>query len=85
MIPVAEIFVPTIQGKGPNTGVNTLFVRFIGCDFHCEWCDSKFAWKKDENTKFYTDVDLAAELIDRYDKTHTKHISPFRGDQATSA
>ena len=74
MIPVAEIFGPTIQGEGPNTGVKTLFVRVMGCDFHCEWCDSKFAWKKYENSKFYTDVDLAAEFIDRCDKTHTKHV-----------
>lgn len=74
MIPIAEIFGPTIQGEGPNTGAKAIFVRVMGCDFHCEWCDSKFAWKKDENTKFYTDIDLVTELLDRCDKTHTKHI-----------
>ena len=36
MIPVAEIFGPTIQGEGPNTGIKTLFIRVMGCDFHCD-------------------------------------------------
>lgn len=74
MIPVAEIFGPTIQGEGPNTGLKTLFVRVVGCDFNCEWCDSKFAWKKDENTKYYTDIDLASDLLDKCRNTNTNHI-----------
>lgn len=74
MIPVAEIFGPTIQGEGPNTGLKTLFVRVVGCDFNCEWCDSKFAWKKDENTKFYTDIDLVSDLLNKCRDTNTSHI-----------
>ena len=53
MIPVAEIFGPTIQGEGPHVGMKTMFVRVVGCDFKCAWCDSKFAWKANENTKLY--------------------------------
>lgn len=37
-IPVAEIFGPTIQGEGPNSGCKCIFVRVVGCDFKCEWC-----------------------------------------------
>ena len=74
MIPVAEIFGPTIQGEGPNTGLKCIFVRVMGCDFKCEWCDSKFAWEKDENTKYYTDIDLASELINKCIATNTRHI-----------
>lgn len=50
MIKIAEIFGPTIQGEGPNTGVKTLFVRVAGCSFRCSWCfgiqPSKFAMPK---------------------------------------
>jgi len=40
---VAEIFGPTIQGEGPNTGSPCYFVRFGGCDYRCLWCDSMHA------------------------------------------
>lgn len=73
-IPVAEIFGPTIQGEGPNVGLKTLFVRVVGCDFNCEWCDSKFAWKVNKDTKFYEDYELAIELIKRCKETNTKHV-----------
>ena len=63
MIPVAEIFGPTIQGEGPHVGMKTMFVRVVGCDFKCAWCDSKFAWKADKNTKLYTSEQLTEELI----------------------
>ena len=41
--PVVEIFGPTIQGEGALAGKVTHFVRFGGCDFACEWCDSDHA------------------------------------------
>ncbi|WJP98272.1 7-carboxy-7-deazaguanine synthase QueE [Macrococcus bovicus] len=44
MIPVMEIFGPTIQGEGKVIGRKTMFVRTAGCDFRCSWCDSKFTW-----------------------------------------
>ncbi|ULG72499.1 7-carboxy-7-deazaguanine synthase QueE [Macrococcus brunensis] len=44
MIPVMEIFGPTIQGEGIVIGRKTMFVRTAGCDFRCSWCDSKFTW-----------------------------------------
>jgi len=40
---VAEIFGPTIQGEGRNVGMPCHFVRFGGCDFRCEWCDTPHA------------------------------------------
>ena len=75
MIPVAEIFGPTIQGEGPNTGLKSIFVRVAGCDFKCSWCDSKFAWKVDaKTTRFQNPLQLAAELDKRCRETHTSHI-----------
>ena len=63
MIPVAEIFGPTIQGEGPHVGMQTLFVRVAGCDFKCAWCDSKFAWKIDGSIKRYGIKELADILV----------------------
>lgn len=63
MIPVAEIFGPTIQGEGPHVGMQTLFVRVAGCDFKCAWCDSKFAWKIDGSVKRYGTKQLANILV----------------------
>ena len=75
MIPVAEIFGPTIQGEGPNTGLKSIFVRVAGCDFKCSWCDSKFAWEVDtKTTRFQNLLQLAAELDKRCRETHTSHI-----------
>jgi 7-carboxy-7-deazaguanine synthase len=42
-LPVVEIFGPTVQGEGPDTGRPAYFVRFGGCDFRCSWCDSMHA------------------------------------------
>ena len=70
MIPVAEIFGPTIQGEGPDVGLKTLFVRVVGCDFNCEWCDSKFAWTFSDSSVRYNETDLASILVDKCKSTH---------------
>lgn len=44
MIPVLEIFGPTVQGEGAVIGQKTMFVRTAGCDYRCLWCDSAFTW-----------------------------------------
>jgi 7-carboxy-7-deazaguanine synthase len=41
--PVAEIFGPTVQGEGIDQGVPCHFIRFGGCDFKCDWCDTPHA------------------------------------------
>jgi 7-carboxy-7-deazaguanine synthase len=43
ILPVVEIFGPTVQGEGPEMGRPAYFVRFGGCDFRCSWCDSMHA------------------------------------------
>lgn len=70
---VAEIFGPTIQGEGPNVGIKTLFVRVAGCDFKCDWCDSKFAWST-ENAMRFEPKGLAQNLLLKCWSTHTKHV-----------
>ena len=40
--PIEEIFA-SIQGEGPWTGQRHIFVRFIGCDMQCQYCDTPTA------------------------------------------
>lgn len=40
MFSMNEIFT-SIQGEGPQIGRKALFIRFIGCNLQCEFCDTK--------------------------------------------
>ena len=42
-ISISEVYGPVIQGEGAVIGKPTVFVRTGGCDYRCDWCDSKFA------------------------------------------
>lgn len=41
---ISEIFGPTIQGEGPDSGTLSTFVRLAGCNLRCVWCDSRYAY-----------------------------------------
>src|SRR4051794_30624946 len=41
--PVTEIFGPTIQGEGVDQGIPCYFIRFGGCDFRFDFCDTPHA------------------------------------------
>lgn len=41
---VNEIFGPTVQGEGPACGRVAGFVRLMGCNLTCTWCDTKQTW-----------------------------------------
>jgi organic radical activating enzyme len=43
-LPVSEVFGPTIQGEGPFAGQPAVFVRFMGCNLSCSWCDTPYTW-----------------------------------------
>jgi 7-carboxy-7-deazaguanine synthase len=63
--PVIEVFGPTIQGEGAMAGVFTHFVRFGGCDYRCQWCDSDHAVlpvKVRENAKRMTSQEIVDAL-----------------------
>jgi 7-carboxy-7-deazaguanine synthase len=64
--PVVEIFGPTIQGEGALAGRPTHFVRFGGCDFSCQWCDSSHAVLPTEVRKAekLTDSEIEKRVLD---------------------
>lgn len=61
MLPVAEIFGPTIQGEGIDIGQLTYFVRFAGCDNNCTWCDTPYA-KSSAHQKLMHPRDILEQL-----------------------
>ncbi|MBN1872584.1 MAG: 7-carboxy-7-deazaguanine synthase QueE [Candidatus Omnitrophica bacterium] len=37
---IAEVF-SSIQGEGPYLGIRQIFVRFVGCNMRCAYCDTE--------------------------------------------
>lgn len=54
-LPISEVFGPTIQGEGANTGRVCSFIRVGGCNLTCKGCDTPYTWDADR-------YDLRAEL-----------------------
>lgn len=74
-IKISEIFGPTIQGEGPNAGARCIFVRVKGCDFACDFCDSKFTWNQNEdNWKSYRSDVLSVYLTEICRRTNCRRI-----------
>ena len=42
-LPVMEIF-DSIQGEGKFIGTPVTFIRLVGCNLACSWCDTKESW-----------------------------------------
>ena len=48
MLPVCEIF-NSIDGEGLFTGHLAVFIRLLGCNLDCSYCDSQYSCKIDES------------------------------------
>ena len=74
---VNEIF-KSIQGEGNEAGRVTCFVRFVGCDFKCPFCDSKHTW-----TTSNTDFDVTPqEFFEEVEKFKVNHVTLTGGNPA---
>lgn len=67
-LPISEVFHHTIQGEGPAMGTPASFVRLMGCNLSCSWCDSAYTWDASRfnlrsETTHRTAESLAAELV----------------------
>lgn len=75
---VVEIFGPVIQGEGSQAGQQTMFVRFGGCDYRCQKCDSLHAVIPEAvlaNSRRMTYKDIARELEEAYHRTGVKWVT----------
>lgn len=68
LLPVVQVFGPTIQGEGEKVGTPCVFVRLGGCDYRCSWCDTMYAvdpsWRDTWTMRPAVDVAArAAELM----------------------
>jgi 7-carboxy-7-deazaguanine synthase len=84
-VPVIEIFGPTIQGEGPMIGSKTMFVRFGGCDYRCQKCDSLHAVLPQAvkaNARRMTQEEIFLELQPIMQKTGTRWVTLSGGNPA---
>ncbi len=69
MLAVNEIYGPVVQGEGRWLGETTGFLRLMGCNLACTWCDTKYTWDatnynlKEQLTKM-TSEEVSDALMD---------------------
>lgn len=72
---ISEVFV-SYQGEGLFLGQKNIFVRFVGCNLSCSYCDEK---NKSLSLSLNTD-ELVQRILDLYNKTSVNIIS-FTGGE----
>ena len=75
MFKVAEHFI-SINGEGQRAGELALFVRFVGCNLGCSWCDTK--WANSPNAPF-TEMS-AQQICDLAQNSGVKNITLTGGE-----
>jgi 7-carboxy-7-deazaguanine synthase len=76
--PVMELFGPVIQGEGTQAGSQTLFIRFGGCDYRCQMCDSMHAVLPQlvkQGATYMTPEEIAGTCIELQTQTGVKWIT----------
>lgn len=72
--PVNEIFY-SLQGEGYHTGTPAIFVRFSGCNRHCEFCDTDH---------FSSTPMTAGEILEKINAYPARHIVITGGEPTLS-
>lgn len=82
-IAVIELFGPTIQGEGPLAGSKTMFVRFGGCDYRCQKCDSLHAVIPEavkKHASYLTQDEIADQLLAKMEVNGTRWVTLSGGN-----
>lgn len=82
-IAVIELFGPTIQGEGPLAGSKTMFVRFGGCDYRCQKCDSLHAVIPEavkKHASYITQDEIADMLLGKMEANGTQWVTLSGGN-----
>ena len=74
-VKVTEIF-HSIQGEGPFTGRNAIFLRLFGCNLWCTWCDSTYSWDIADPRHKYQVMDVN-DLIIHLSHLYYDHNKPM--------
>lgn len=72
---VVETFV-SINGEGAKSGSLALFIRFQGCNLHCDYCDTEWANRDDTPYTEWTDD----EIIDLVRESKVKNVTLTGGE-----
>lgn len=67
---IKEIFT-SIQGEGPYIGCKQIFIRFCGCNLHCQYCDTDFGHT---NSKEYS-IDELVDFINQHTDCHSVSLT----------
>ena len=74
VFPISEIFY-SIQGEGLLTGTPSVFVRIAGCPLRCVWCDTSYAWTKEE-----AEMVTQQEIVDKVASFNCGHVVVTGGE-----
>lgn len=72
---ISEIF-SSIDGEGSRSGYLVTFIRTIGCPLRCSYCDTRYAFEPDENTK---DMSIT-EIVQKCQELKNKRITLTGGE-----
>lgn len=72
---VSEIF-QSIDGEGYHAGFPTVFFRVVGCNLRCSWCDSKYTFNPDSESKWFS----IPEAVDKVKSYGINHVTITGGE-----
>lgn len=72
---INEIFT-SIDGEAKRAGELATFIRAVGCNLRCSYCDSKYSFERDENTKIFS----VEEILGECKRRKTRNIT-FTGGE----
>lgn len=65
---VNEIF-ESIDGEGYHAGFPTVFFRVVGCNLRCSWCDSKYTFEAERESRWMS-VKEAVDAVNAFELNH---------------